>query len=205
VRIGPSSGNTGILEVGGNANITQTVTADMFDGKGITPVGGIIMFSGDPAGLFELSGGNIGRGVAGTKMEGWAVCNGNNGTPNLQSMFVVGASLNEPASDGDFVYARTETGGENAHQLIINEMPTHNHTMQTAGSHVHEINGKTASSIFSGNDGDGCLRNDDESTGYYEDTDSGGDHTHVINDRGGNLVHENRPPFYAVYYIMRIQ
>ncbi len=202
VRIGSGAGNTEQLEVGGNTTVTGTTTANEFVGKGITPVGGIIMYSGGTAGLFDGSG----LGVTTTKMKGWAICNGNNGTPDLRGRFVVGATMGEAVNDGDYVYAVTEIAGENTHQLTIAEMPSHNHTMQPAGNHNHEINGKYASGVNSGGagDGNGVLRNDDGDCCYYENTDSNGSHTHVIDNEGGDGSHENRPPFYAVYYIMRI-
>ncbi len=42
---------------------------------GTIPIGGIILWSGS----------------TGTIPTGWALCNGSNGTPNLQDRFVVGA------------------------------------------------------------------------------------------------------------------
>ena len=49
---------------------------------------------------------------------GWALCDGTNGTPNLFDRFIVGAGLS---------YTLHDIGGENYHQLNINEMPAHNH------------------------------------------------------------------------------
>ena len=75
----------------------------MFVGPGTIPVGGIIMWSGD----------------SGHIPDGWALCNGQNGTPNLSGKFVVGYS----ASDLD--YAIGKTGGEAKHRLSESEMPSH--------------------------------------------------------------------------------
>ncbi len=206
VRIGAGSGTSEKLEVEGNANFTQTVYADKFDGKGIVPVGGIIMYSGSITGLFDASG----LGISGTKMEGWAICNGNNGTPNLISKFVVGAKPGEPLNDGDYDYAVKEEGGENTHVLTVNEIPSHNH-------HVQGYTNYSTTGIGIEMEGGGDTGSDpelDEAAGNpdsYSATSVVHDpgHRHYINldsqNTGGGQAHENRPPFYAVYYIMRIQ
>ncbi|MDR1225466.1 MAG: hypothetical protein LBK47_01025 [Prevotellaceae bacterium] len=68
----------------------DTVAAKTFVGYGITPVGGIMMWSGSTAD-FDASG----NGKASTKMDGWALCNGANGTPNLKGRFIVGYNPDE--------------------------------------------------------------------------------------------------------------
>lgn len=50
--------------------------------------------------------------------EGWYLCDGTNGTPDLRNKFVLGS--------GD-VYDVGATGGEMAHTLTIAEMPKHDH------------------------------------------------------------------------------
>lgn len=47
--------------------------------------------------------------------EGWTLCNGENGTPDLRGRFVLGASES---------HAMQETGGEETHKLLISELPT---------------------------------------------------------------------------------
>ena len=59
----------------GNTTSTGTVTADTFVGNGITPVGGIILWSGATNAI----------------PAGWALCNGSNNTPDLRNRFVIGA------------------------------------------------------------------------------------------------------------------
>ncbi|MBP2629671.1 MAG: hypothetical protein H6Q70_299 [Firmicutes bacterium] len=108
----------------------------------------------------------------------WALCNGSNGTPDLRDKFVVGAGKS---------YSLGATGGEAKHTLSINEMPSHNHnfmlraqgdTTSTATPVYNDIL-KTPSSE---------LQNYQVNTSYI----------------GGNQSHENRPPYYALAYIIRI-
>lgn len=52
---------------------------------------------------------------------GFSLCNGKNGTPNLQGRFILGASEDYPIDS---------EGGEETHLLTIDEMPSHDHEIQ---------------------------------------------------------------------------
>lgn len=74
---------------------------------------------------------------------GWALCDGNNGTPNLKDRFILGGDLNEANptggsslyNDGRYkAYNVTTTQAKPKiqvdvapHRLTIDEMPSHNH------------------------------------------------------------------------------
>jgi microcystin-dependent protein len=164
------------------------------------PVGAVQMWSGSVSNI----------------PDGWALCNGTNGTPDLRNRFVVGA--------GD-QYNVNNIGGLKEVALNEAQMPKHKHTASTstAGSHSH-----TGSTNSSGNHrhnydksirGRGYeTRNDDTPHGAYQNAytgysgnhshslniNSNGNHSHsvTINDTGNNEAHENRPPYYALCYIM---
>lgn len=59
-------------------------------------LGEIRMFSGDPSNddIWEISGGTAGKGKPGEIYDGWAICNGNNGTPDLSDKFIIGGHMN---------------------------------------------------------------------------------------------------------------
>jgi len=120
---------------------------------------------------------------------GWALCNGSNGTPDLRNRFIVGATsdastgvtfnANTGAVSGS--YAPGNTGGSVAHQLTIAELASHYHDMAT-------YNGVA---------------------GPYEVADGGygidyGVQAPPTTSVGGNNYHENRPPYYALAFIMRV-
>jgi microcystin-dependent protein len=120
---------------------------------------------------------------------GWALCNGSSGTPDLRSRFIVGATsdastgvtFNADTGAVSGAYAPGNTGGETAHQLTTAEMPSHSHQL----------------SRYSGNN------NVNSQSGRYAlatTNDIGPDST---NSTGADDYHENRPPYYALAFIMR--
>lgn len=121
--------------------------------------------------------------------EHWAVCNGQtvNGvkTPNLTGLFIVGA--------GGGGYALGSTGGEAAHKLSAGEMPAHSHYY--AGDDQIESRDSRCTRMA------GWM-----SKGYDAKSElSGNAKIYYTSETGGNQAHENRPPFYAAYYIMRVK
>jgi len=155
--------------------ITDNPTiADILDK--LLPTGAIIMWSG---------------AITDIPM-GWVLCDGTNGTPDLRNRFIVGA--------GD-KYDIGATGGEDTHVLTIAEMPAHNHTGSTnsTGAHTHTVRGGTGTSDHT------YPHFSSAGTGYTSSTSSAGAHSHTVitNNSGGGTAHENRPPYYALAYIMK--
>lgn len=154
------------------------------------PVGGVIMWSGE-----------VGKIPA-----GWALCDGTNGTPNLSGRFIVGYS----STDSDYSTMRN-TGGEKAHTLAEDEMPIHKHSgsIGDAGSHNHTIKTHAFQSAGTGTSNLGIV----EGVTYIGINasnvwaESAGNHTHTvtIDNKGGGLAHENRPPYFTLAYIIRLQ
>lgn len=79
-HINTCQGSSGITKTGTGANVNLQF-------QGFTPIGGIIMYTGSTAGKFDSTG----RGISGTDMCGWALCNGNNGTVDMREQTPVGA------------------------------------------------------------------------------------------------------------------
>lgn len=136
-------------------------------------------FVGIPAGVICMWSGSVASIPA-----GWALCNGANGTPNLQNKFIVGA--------GD-AYNPADTGGEAAHVLSVAEMPAHNHG--AVGNHSHSVPYQLGT-VATGTAQIFHLQGGGISTG------SAGGHTHTT--QGSGTAHENRPPYYALAYIMKL-
>jgi hypothetical protein len=111
-----------------------------------------------------------------TPPTGWALCDGTKGTPNLKGRFIVGY-------DGGG-YGIGATGGEAFHTLTADEMPSHQHTYWD----VRESDDWSGSGD-SEPSGDGVQRRDTTRASAFT---------------GGSKAHENRPPFYALAYIMKL-
>ena len=114
--------------------------------------------------------------------DGWALCNGQtaNGrtTPNLCDRFVVGAG-------GE--YQPRATGGAKEVTLTVEQIPAHTHDYKFTGADL-------------------SLSWDDDNYFYCQKNEySNNKNTKTTESRGGNQPHENRPPFYALCYIMRVR
>lgn len=132
----------------------------------------------------------------------WAVCDGNGGNkinglviPDLRGRFVVGVNNGNGRNSALSVYNCGDIQGEEKHALTTKEMPSHYH-LHFGDDHLdykatvdHRQPGYDADSDDSGN------------SGWFKTTSAGGDPTN------GNATapHENRPPYYALYYIMRVR
>jgi microcystin-dependent protein len=120
---------------------------------------------------------------------GWAICNGQNGTPDLRSRFIIGSGQGANLSN----YPINTTGGAEQVTLSIAQMPSHGHYDGAWGN----------LKFMSANTYDRGLDN-----GRFAGYDSGGvgptNLNQVIGNAGGNQPHENRPPYYALAYIMKL-
>lgn len=113
-------------------------------------------------------------GAANAVPIGWALCDGQNGTPNLRDKFVVSAGG---------AYALGAQGGEAVHTLTVNEMPRHNHT-------INDIFRKYGGSLYP------------LSTGGTGGVGSYGKETVAL--EGGGQSHNNLPPYFALFKIMKL-
>jgi len=125
--------------------------------------------------------------------DGWSLCDGSNGTPDLRDSFVVGAGA---------YYTIGEVGGVISTTLTIDQLPAHSHSASasTDGQHTHSY----ATHTHSGSDR-GIYS--DSGRPYYSTgtTTPSGSHTHTItvDETGGGQSHDNRPPFYSLAFICK--
>jgi len=169
-------------------------------GYDLLPRGVIVMWSGSIASI----------------PPGWALCDGGTytapdgtqvTTPNLRDRFIVGAG-NE--------YSVGATGGEKYHTLTVNEIPSHTHGVSDPG-HTHSYPTPDPG-------GWGLIRRSyygENRTSKYEDSGNSGYEPDLLSTpsgfvvnssvtnisiqyTGGGQPHENRPPYYALAFIMKL-
>lgn len=183
-----SNGNVGIgttepakkLDVNGNINSQGKVQENYHD---LVPKGTIVMWSGEKS----------------TIPEGWTICDGTNGTPDLSDRFIVGAGKKYDIGDRD---------GKETVKLKIAEIPIHNHGVINgvnatgyAGKHTHTSKEFTGSGQAEGSYWKKIVRRSDSKR---VKTSEAGNHNHAISARGGGKSHENRPPFHALFFLMKL-
>jgi microcystin-dependent protein len=152
------SGFTNVVLSNTNGDL-QTIDSISFLDKSV-PKGGIIAWYGQNA------------------PNGWALCDGNNGTPDLRGRFILGTNN---ANNGLSNRKLDDKDGAETHTLTVPEMPAHSH------------NGPNAT--FDGNNSCECGGGTCACDGVRN---SG------ISNTGGNQPHNNMPPFYVLAYIMKI-
>lgn len=137
---------------------------------------------------------------------GFAVCDGKNGTPDLRNRFIVGA--------GD-QYKLSATGGEDKHILSLAEMPSHNHDASSAVGYFrgrsNAFYGKGPSNTLGWNTASGCfsvvesgLRSEGNADSNRTEYVIKFDGSKIVKSQGDSQAHENRPPYYALYFIMKL-
>lgn len=172
-------------------NEGQGIDADTLDGYHASDFA-FASGSGVPSGCILMW-----SGTSSDIPSGWTLCDGNNGAPNLTDRFIVGAGNNY--SPGDF-------GGANNVVLTENQLPSHNHYFSagtnTTGSHSHSYIKPY------GNDGDSDFQDIHPEKSTSANTGSSGNHSHSVsgntNNAGSGDSHENRPPYFALCYIMKL-
>ena len=149
--------NSGVLSVNGVAG--AIITGAYF------PSGGIVMWSGSIA----------------TIPSGWFLCNGLNGTPNLQDRFIVGAGSS---------YAVAALGG-----TVDAVVVAHSHTLDDSG-HAHTYN--TSSATITAATGAGtALATQASATTTSVVTGI------TVNTAGVSGTGANLPPYFALAYIQK--
>lgn len=160
----PHEASSAINSASEDTLATSKAVKDVYDAlKDQMPVGAIIIWSG----------------AINAIPNGWALCDGNDGRPNLKNAFVIGA--------GD-QYSVGSVGGEAQHQLTTNELAKFNIniTIPTRRNYGSQSSGGT-----------NALAREEKGGGDQNKTYGSG-------DVGGDQPHNNLPPYFALAYIIKL-
>ena len=180
---GQSGGNTLLSDNQFTYNASSnTVTAGTYSGSGasLTSLNANNLQSGTVADARLSNSSLFVQGMimmynGSSAPSGWAICDGQNGTPDLRDRFIVGTGSS---------YSLGNTGGANSVTLTTAQMPSHKHTTSVDNTNLFPSSGQTSIG-FGG-------------AGSYPAT------TFTMNNEGGGQAHENRPPYYALMFIMKL-
>jgi hypothetical protein len=186
------AGNVGIGtdKPGSKLDVVGTVNATKLVGEGAFVTGMIIMWGGAVNAL----------------PTGWALCNGQNGTPDLQSRFIVGAG-----AGGSPAYNLGDAGEPDQHSHTI-DAPSQQFATDAAGSHSHVVPGswyKRALGYAAAERSDYALIDTGGAEVRGASVQSSGAHTHTLSINltaftSGSSSGNNRPKWYALCFIMKL-
>lgn len=162
---------TDTMDVSGSIALAKGASMTVNGTSALIPSGVIVMWSG----------------AANAIPEGWALCNGSNGTPDLRDRFVIGAGGG---------YAVGAKGGAESVTLAIDQMPKHDHKyvgddeLENTYPYKDYADKKATST--------GMKYDASSTTGS-----KGGPKYYYTSPVGEGKSHENRPPYYALCFIMK--
>lgn len=156
----------GDLTVHGSLTLTGgTLSAPVVEGAGTVPKGLIVALA-------------PGYSVP----DGWALCDGQDGRPNLCGRFIYGC-------ESDSYIGKTD--GEAMHKLTEDEVP----------SHYHSVDYNIATDTGRGYAGSSDSDDDDQA---WADLGNPGNKDFNSDYWGDGNPHENRPPYFALKYIIKL-
>lgn len=186
-------------KVVGNLTSTGYVRGEKLFGEGATPVGAIMMWSGNPS----------------TLPKGWALCDGTNGTPNLTGRFIVGYDPNDADynatqktgpnfTDADGTSDGTNTQDAKQVRLLSTQsgLPSHGHDVDEK-PHSHGYTDIFRNDGYAGGDKGargGFTASEDRNTTL---TSTGLTIKNSTQQNASTSI-ENRPPYYVLAYIIKL-
>ena len=187
----------------GNTNIKQkTCVVNVYEGSETTPRASLTfkrysVSSGSsvPAGSIIPWYGNLAN-----IPDGFALCDGKNGTPDLRDRFLVGAGN---------AYKLGDIGGENSVKLAPTQIGNHYHAFGSYESNNGWFVRLPSYATFPMPPGSGRAwwngRNDWRGFQGPFATQSLDLVTSLAISTAAQEAHENRPPYYALYYLMKLE
>ena len=182
------------FHLSGGDTLPAGLDADMIDGQHATdlmgsalPVGSIVVWYGTDANV----------------PSGWAICNGGSGTPDLRNRFIVGAGSTYSVGNTGGVISVTPGAGTvtiAGHALNVSEIPSHRHPYNDfygfTSTHYEHLG---STNVAKPNDFTYRNHSTELGTTWGEAHGHSGSYATITSE---NI--DNRPPYYALYYIQKV-
>jgi microcystin-dependent protein len=192
---------SGNLSIGGNISAsgdvsTSNLSISGFSTNALVPTGVIFMWSGSIASI----------------PPGWALCDGSNGTPDLRERFIVGAGSGDNAAVTEtMAYSPGTNDGLNSVTLAANQtgLVSHIHSITDLG-HNHGINNGTSRfATWINNEADAGSGSSGHEVSptvhpFTVDNSTTGVTINSVASSTALQSHENRPPYFALAFIMKL-
>ena len=124
--------------------------------------------------------------------QGWALCDGQGGRPDLRGRFIVGYDdrTSDPSNGiWDSNYNTIgNSGGEKEHTLTVSEIPSHQHFFEYSRDGLAAADGSNQRVETINSSGQPPSDGQNAQTSF----------------KGGGNAHENRPPYTVLVYVMRV-
>lgn len=180
-------GAAGVVELGvdfAGSGVAPTVAHSDHTHSELVPTGAIVMWSGALDAI----------------PDGWTLCDGSDGTPDLRDRFVLGAGVGEePGSSGGAhsITLTEEQLASHTHPITIASAGQHSHTFARPASVFHPLLGLAfaiADVIWSPHATD------------HPQTSASGAHVHAASagSIGNSAPIDNRPAFFELAFIMKL-
>lgn len=157
---------------------------NLYPGSG----GGVVSAGGIPSGFI-----GIWSGSEDNVPDGWHICDGTEGTPDLRDKFVLGAGESHPVG---------EDGGEETVTLGITNMPSHAHDM-----YLYNGSGSNNSLLTNGlaiTNSSGAPITTYGIKAAADSSMKGSIFSNITRNKGSGNAHNNMPPYYTLCYIMKL-
>lgn len=185
-------------------NITGALTGTHVDLNALTDEASDLLDRRVPSGVIVMW-----SGTKASVPNGWAICDGANGTPDLNDRFILGNSGDTRGAGGSSHTATTSSAGSHNHggstanhTLTVSQIPAHTHGLRLmtsdsdGGEHSTtgvqgDINNLSGSSMNGNN--------------YATSTGGGGAHSHNLSSDGAhNHTVDTRGKYYKLAFIMKL-
>ena len=146
-------------------------------------------------------------GTTGSVPAGWNLCDGTNGTPDLNGQFIVASTVSNTTGNtySGATGSTTPAGSNSTYELTLSDLPAHKHPIYYSGANANLISGTGASSGISGSNYMFTGSGSSLQTGSTDNQTGAGTNAHTHTFAGVAHTHAiSGPPYAGLLFIMKL-